>query len=108
MIQIKRDRYKGRVSPKIVERDFPHIVEIAVPLGGLGKRLDAIHEWHLARGITARHGQQRHVDGRDFVRWCFADAEAADEFAKQFGGSTLMPDDPVALIEWGKRHIQGD
>jgi len=31
-------RYKGRSSAKTVERDFPHIVEMAVPLGGFGKR----------------------------------------------------------------------
>jgi hypothetical protein len=30
--------YKGRPSHKSVERGYPHIVEIAVPLGGLGKR----------------------------------------------------------------------
>ena len=29
-------RYKGRMSPKTIERDFPHVVEIAVPPGGLG------------------------------------------------------------------------
>jgi len=28
-------RYKGRMSPKAIERDFPHVVEIAVPPGGL-------------------------------------------------------------------------
>jgi hypothetical protein len=26
-------RYKGRPNSKAIERDFPHIVEIAVPLG---------------------------------------------------------------------------
>lgn len=39
-------RYKGRSSAKAIERDFPHIVEMAVPLGGFGRRLDDIHEWH--------------------------------------------------------------
>lgn len=33
-------RYKGRTSIKAVQRDFPHMVEIAIPLGGLGKQLD--------------------------------------------------------------------
>ena len=36
-------RDKGRTSHKLAERDFPHIVEIVVPLGGLGKTLDAIY-----------------------------------------------------------------
>ena len=33
-------RYKGRTSAKNIESDFPHIVEIAVPLGGLGQQLN--------------------------------------------------------------------
>ena len=33
-------RYKGRTSAKAIEKDFPHIVEMIVPLGGLGKKLD--------------------------------------------------------------------
>jgi hypothetical protein len=32
-------RYKGRQSAKAVEQDFPHFVDMAVPPGGLGKRL---------------------------------------------------------------------
>ena len=30
-------RYKGRPSAKTIARDFPFIVELAVPLGGYGK-----------------------------------------------------------------------
>jgi hypothetical protein len=37
-------RYKGRTNPKAIERDFPHFVDVAVPLGGFGKRFDAMHE----------------------------------------------------------------
>jgi len=36
-------RYKGRASPKAIERDFPHIVEMRVPLGGFGSKLNAMH-----------------------------------------------------------------
>jgi hypothetical protein len=32
-------RYKGRQSAKVVEQDFPHFVDMVVPLGDLGKRL---------------------------------------------------------------------
>jgi len=46
-------RYKGRASPKSLERDFPHIVEMRVPLGGFGAKLDAMHEWHTKR--TSAH-----------------------------------------------------
>ena len=33
-------RYKGRPSSKSVERSYPHRVEMIVPKGGFGKRLD--------------------------------------------------------------------
>jgi hypothetical protein len=46
-------RYKGRTSPKLIERDFPHIVETLVPLGGFGKTLDAMLEFHTRNGIRA-------------------------------------------------------
>jgi hypothetical protein len=41
--------YKGRPSAKAIEKDFPHIVEMRLPLGGFGKTLDAMHEWHTKR-----------------------------------------------------------
>jgi hypothetical protein len=44
-------RYKGRQNANAVERDFPHIVDIVTPLGGLGLRLDAMYDFH----ISARH-----------------------------------------------------
>ena len=34
-------RYKSRASIKTIERDYPHVVEILVLEGGLGKLLDA-------------------------------------------------------------------
>ena len=82
-------RYKGRQSAKAIERDFPHIVEMAVPFGGFGKRLDDMDEWHRACGIQPRNGRGRHDDDRDFVRWCFADANTAAAFAAEFGGKLL-------------------
>jgi hypothetical protein len=77
-------RYKGRLTPKSIERDFPHVVEIAVPLGGLGKTLDAMYEFHRRYGIQAKLGRDRHDDGRDYIRWRFADAEIAKSFAAVF------------------------
>jgi hypothetical protein len=66
-------RYKGRTSPEAVERDFPHHVEMIVPLGGFGKKLDVMHEWHSARGIEAMHGRGRRDEkGRNYIRWCFS------------------------------------
>ena len=79
-------RYKGRATAKSVERDFPHFVDMFVPDGGLGRRLDTMYEWHRTRGIESHHGRGRRTDeGRYYVRWCFADAALAGAFADKFG-----------------------
>jgi hypothetical protein len=49
-------RYKGRTGPKAIEQAYPHIVEMIVPLGGFGKKLDAMYEWHRVRGILVNAG----------------------------------------------------
>jgi hypothetical protein len=81
-------RYKGRPSANIVARDFPFIVEIAVPLGGLGKR-NAMRAFHNQRGIQVAHTRHRHEDERDFLLWCFARRAIAEEFAAEFGGRLM-------------------
>jgi hypothetical protein len=47
-------RYKGKQQAKTIERDFPHVVEIAVPPDGLGSLLIAMYEFHARHGIEAR------------------------------------------------------
>lgn len=79
---------EGRSGSKAVERDFPHIVEIVVPPGGLGKRLDLMYDWHRSRGTEAHRGGRRREEDRDIIRWCFADRALADAFAAAFGGVT--------------------
>lgn len=82
-------RYKGRTSPKIIEREFPHVVEIAVPPDGLGKRLDAMHGFHAARGVKACIGLGRREGTRDYLRWYFTRVTTAEAFAAEFDGSYL-------------------
>ena len=83
-------RYKGRPSGKSIASDFPYIVEIAVPPGGLGKRLNAMHAFHKQRGILTAHLPHRHDDDKgDCLLWCFARRAIAEEFAAEFSG-TLM------------------
>jgi hypothetical protein len=78
-------RYKGRQSAQSIERDYPHIVEMLVPEGGFGKKLDAMYDWHRARGILFQRGRSRRDEnGRDYIRWCFADADTAAAFAAEF------------------------
>ena len=83
-------RYKGRTSAKAIEKDFPHIVQMIVPLGGFGKKLDDMYEWHSTRGIEAMRGSGwRDESGRFYVRWCFANLITAQDFARKFGGSIV-------------------
>jgi hypothetical protein len=78
-------RYKGRTSPNSIERDFPHIVEMIVPEGGFGKALDAMYDFHARHGIRAINSTgRRDENGRDYIRWCFADRGLAAAFAKEF------------------------
>ena len=82
-------RYKGRQNAKAIERDYPHFVDVAVPRGGLGSRLDAMYEFHERHGIPAKRGHGRHDANGSVLRWCFADPAIAAAFAKAFS----PPDD---------------
>ena len=78
------NRYKGTANTKAVERDFPHFVDVVVPLGGLGARLDAMYEFHTQHGIKPQRGHGRHDANGSVIRWCFADAAVAEAFAREF------------------------
>jgi hypothetical protein len=82
-------RYKGRTSQKAIEREFPHVVEIAVPPRGLGVQLDAMYQFHRARGIQACIGLGRRDGGRDYLRWYFTRPTAANAFAAEFSGTEI-------------------
>jgi hypothetical protein len=81
---------RRRTGLKSIERNFPHIVEIVVPLGGLGKTLDVIYDFHARHDIRAKHGRTRHDEnGHNYMRWRFADRRTAVEFANKFGGTMM-------------------
>jgi hypothetical protein len=84
-------RYKGRPRAQTIARDFPYVVEIAMPAGALGKRLDAMHEFHARRGMRARNGPHRRHNERNFISWCFSDSATAETFAAEFGGNLISP-----------------
>jgi hypothetical protein len=79
-------RYKGRTKTSQIEREYPHHVDMIVPPGGLGKRLDAMYAFHAEHGIKPQRGQGKHDANGSVIRWCFADAEMATAFAAEFGG----------------------
>ena len=77
-------RYKGSRGARAVEREYPHFVDVVVPPGGLGTRLDAMYDFHAQRGIAAKRGHGRHDANGSVVRWCFADPAIAAAFGKEF------------------------
>jgi hypothetical protein len=83
--------HKRRRRSTLFKREFPHIVEVAVPRGGLGKRLDAMHTFHAERGIEACLGRGRREDNQDYLRWYFADPTTAASFAIELSGEFLTP-----------------
>ncbi len=78
------NRYKSRQSAKAVEEDFPHFVDIVVPPGGLGAKLDAMYDFHTQHGIEAKRGHGLRDHRGRVIRWCFADKATADAFAKEY------------------------
>jgi hypothetical protein len=85
-------RYKGRTDPKEIEKAFPQIVQMIVPLGGFGKKLDDMYEWHGARDIEAMRGcGWRDETGRFYVRWCFAQFDHGSGLCSQVRWLDRMP-----------------
>jgi hypothetical protein len=82
-------RNQNRMSPKAIKREFSHVVEVVVPAGGLGRRLNAMHGFHTARGIKACLGRGRREESRDYLRWYFTHAATAEAFAAEFDGSYI-------------------
>ena len=72
------------------ERDFPHIVEIAVPQNGLELRLSRkIVTFHSSHNIRPRYGRIRVQNNQYYFRWCFTDSAIADIFRRLFAGERV-------------------
>lgn len=74
-------RYRELRSIRQLEKEFPFQVEIVVPPGGLGRRLDEIEAWlaaNVPRAEFARWGRQR--DGKDVAVWGFRDEALISDF----------------------------
>jgi len=68
-------RYRELRTIAQLEKEFPYQVEIVVPPGGLGRRLDEIESWlaaNVQREDFARWGRRR--DGKDVAVWGFRTA----------------------------------
>jgi len=84
-------RYKGQRTARQNERDFPHIVEQLLPPGGFGMTLIRMHDWDRSRGLEIRHGRGRRAEDRNYIRWCFSEASAAETFITEYGGTIVVP-----------------
>ena len=71
------------------ERDFPYLVELAVPPEGFRSVFLEIDAFHRERRIPVRRGRSRHEDKPFYIRFCFPDAATADAFRNRFGGECL-------------------
>ncbi len=77
----------------VSERDFPFVVQIAVPDGGFECTLGAINAWHHHNGGPQRRRRHYHAAEQEFWGWCFEGLEIAKAVRQRFGGEIL----PVAL-----------
>ena len=71
------------------ERDFPHVVELALPLGRFRSVFLEIDAFHRERRISLRRGRSRHEVKQVYIRFCFRETATADAFRNRFGGECL-------------------
>ncbi len=78
---------KGETTRRGIDRDWPHQVEIPIPPGGLGQRLDAMHDWCHLRKVDYKTRSVRGTGaGDEAVRWCFKTKSMAVLFQAEWGG----------------------
>ena len=82
-------RRKREIIGLTNERDFPHLVELALPLGPFRSVILEIDAFHRERRIPVRRGRSRHEVKQVYIRFCFPDTATADEFRNRFGGECL-------------------
>jgi hypothetical protein len=71
------------------ERDFPHLVELALPPKGFRSVFLEIDAFHRDRRIPVRRGRSRHEVKQVYIRFSFPDTATADAFRNRFGGECL-------------------
>jgi hypothetical protein len=79
-------RRKQEITGLSNERDFPHLVELALPPVGFRSVFLEFDAFHRQRRIPVRRGRSRHDAEQSHIRFCFPDASTADAFRDRFGG----------------------
>ena len=82
-------RRKREITGLMNERDFPHLVELALPPGGFRSVFLEFDAFHRERRIPVRRGRSRHEVKQVYIRFCFRETATADAFRNRFGGECL-------------------
>jgi hypothetical protein len=90
-------------SAKTIAREIPYVVETVVPEGGLGRRLEDMHDFHRQRAITDHYVPGSRDGERDYIRWFFKDLATAEAFAAQFSGTLVTPHSERSNAAWAVR-----
>src|SRR5215472_8853116 len=85
----KMTRRKREIIGLTNERDFPFLVELALPPGGFRSVFQEIDAFHRERRIPVRRGRSGYDVKPFYIRFCFPDAATADAFRNRFGGECL-------------------
>jgi hypothetical protein len=80
---------KRKTTVRVSARRYPFVVEILVPEGGFGLRLDAINAWHRYTKNKQRRVHPHPLKERKFGRWRFESLAVAERFSERFGGQIL-------------------
>src|SRR5215472_13882432 len=82
------------------ERDFPHVVELSLPLGPFRSVFLEIDAFHRERRIPVRRGRSRYEVKQVYIRFCFRETATGDAFRNRFGGECLTraPDKPQPRV----------
>jgi hypothetical protein len=83
-------RRKGEITGLMNERDFPHLVELALPRGGFRTDTAEFDAFHREHGLPIRRGRGRQESEQFYIRFCFPDVAIADAFRDRFGGERMM------------------
>lgn len=87
-------RRKGEITRAQIDREYPYQVEIVIPPGGLGRRLDEMHRF--CAGLADYRTRGARKGAVDACRWCFAEASPGEAFQRRFGGIVVAPDNLLA------------
>jgi hypothetical protein len=83
------NREDGSDAARLNEREFPHIVELALPDRGFIPIIEAIERFHRLRAIEERRGRSTAQRSSYCGRWCFNNLGTAQSFCAEFGGELV-------------------